>query len=203
MVHPRRPIVIRLIRRPRWASTLIMPVKPLPPWSQWRQACPTVCWAPLARPASMRINETRALRRPDQAWTVREVDRAWPTQVDAVAVDTRSMQVISQANFTDFPLVVKLIRWGIDAHMGILFGWINQVVLVLFGLSLTGMVVQGYTMWWRRRPAPGAHVATLTAAWRRVPAAGRVVLLVVAVALDWSLPVMGASFAVFLVVDVV
>lgn len=149
-----------------------------------------------------KIIEIRVPRRADQAWTVREVDRAWPTQVDAVAIDGRSMQVVGESKFADFPIVAKLIRWGIDAHMGILFGWINQLVLAAFGLSLAGMVVMGYAMWWRRRPAAGTQGATLTDAWRRLPAVGRAIAVITAVVLGWSLPVMGASLAGFVLVDV-
>src|SRR5690606_41351162 len=54
----------------------------------------------------------------DRAWTVTEVDRSWPTQVDAVAVDPRSLAVTDRIRFEDFPLAAKLTRWGIDAHMG-------------------------------------------------------------------------------------
>ncbi len=146
--------------------------------------------------------EIRAPKRADQAWTVREVDRAWPTQVDAVAIDARSMQVVSQARFADFPVVAKLIRWGIDAHMGILFGLPNQLVLAAFGLSLAAMVVMGYIMWWRRRPAAGTRGATLTDAWRRLSWIGRGVTVALAIVLGWSMPVMGVSLAAFVLVDV-
>lgn len=61
----------------------------------------------------------------DRAWTVTEIDRSWPTQVDAVAIDPHSLQVVDKIVFADFPLVAKLTRWGIDAHMGVLFGLPN------------------------------------------------------------------------------
>ena len=79
--------------------------------------------------------------------------------------------------FDTFPLIAKLTRWGIDAHMGILFGLPNQLLLAAFGLGLCLMIVLGYRMWWSRRPAAGAQhpVQTLVAVWlalscRRVPA---------------------------------
>jgi len=146
--------------------------------------------------------EIRVPRRADQAWTVREVDRAWPTQVDAVAIDACSMQVVSHARFAEFPMVAKLIRWGIDAHMGILFGLANQLILAAFGLSLAAMVVMGYIMWWRRRPAAGTHGATLTDAWRSLSWIGRSLVVILAIVLGWSLPVMGVSLAAFVLVDV-
>jgi uncharacterized iron-regulated membrane protein len=145
--------------------------------------------------------EIRPPRKVDQAWTVREVDRAWPTQVDTVAIDGRDMSIVSRADFASFPLVAKLIRWGIDAHMGILFGWVNQLLMAAFGIALSVMIVLGYAMWWRRRPAPGAPVLTVSQAWRRLPAAQRWAALLLALALGWTLPLMGVSLLAFMLVD--
>jgi uncharacterized iron-regulated membrane protein len=66
--------------------------------------------------------EIRPAKTRDRAWTVTEIDRSWPTQVDAVAVDPHTMQVLDRTRFEDFPLMAKLTRWGVDFHMGILFG---------------------------------------------------------------------------------
>ncbi len=65
-----------------------------------------------------------------------EIDRRWPTQVDAVAIDGATMQVVDRTRFADFPLMAKLTRWGVDFHMGILFGLANQLLLVGFGCAL-------------------------------------------------------------------
>jgi uncharacterized iron-regulated membrane protein len=146
--------------------------------------------------------EIRPPRKADQAWTVREVDRAWPTQVDTVAIDGRDMSIVSRADFASFPLVAKLIRWGIDAHMGILFGWVNQLLMAAFGIALSVMIVLGYAMWWRRRPAPGAPVLTVSQAWRRLPAGQRWAALLLALVAGWALPLMGLSLLAFMLVDV-
>lgn len=146
--------------------------------------------------------EIRPPRKPDQAWSVREVDRAWPTQVDTVAIDADRMRITSRADFADFPLIAKLIRWGVDAHMGILFGLANQILMAAFGLALTTMIVLGYVMWWRRRPAAGSGLAPLSEAFLRLPPALRAGVLALAAALGASLPLMGISLALFLVIDV-
>lgn len=146
--------------------------------------------------------EIRVPRRPDQAWVVREVDRAWPTQVDAVAIDGRDMSIVSRADFAGFPLVAKLIRWGIDAHMGILFGVMNQFIMAACGIALTGMIVLGYAMWWRRRPQAGAGLSTVTRAWLQLPRAQRLAAAVIAAVLGWCLPLLGASLLLFMLVDV-
>ncbi|MBB1174863.1 PepSY-associated TM helix domain-containing protein, partial [Klebsiella pneumoniae] len=77
--------------------------------------------------------ELRQPKGEGKAWTVTEVDRSWPTQVDAVAIAPQSFAVVDQVRFGTFPLIAKLTRWGIDAHMGILFGLPNQLLLAAFG----------------------------------------------------------------------
>lgn len=146
--------------------------------------------------------EIRPPRGAGQAWMVREVDRSWPTQVDTIAVDPTTYAITSRADFDTFPLIAKLIRWGVDMHMGILFGWPNQLLMAAIGIALTTMIVLGYRMWWLRRPAAGATGQTLTHAWRELSWPGRIGVAAIALALGWSLPVMGVSLAVFLVIDV-
>lgn len=122
-----------------------------------------------ARKAGIDANklEIRPASTSDRAWTVTEIDRSWPTQVDAVAVDPNTMQVIDSTRFEDFPLMAKLTRWGVDFHMGILFGLVNQLLLVAFGLALCVLIIWGYRMWWMRRPARSAAnpVQTLCQSW--------------------------------------
>ncbi|MFH4175747.1 PepSY-associated TM helix domain-containing protein, partial [Acinetobacter baumannii] len=65
----------------------------------------------------------------NQAWTVTELQRKWPTQADSVAIDIHQHKVIDKLAFKDYSLFAKLTRWGVDAHIGVLFGWVNQLVL--------------------------------------------------------------------------
>ncbi|RBP80538.1 PepSY domain-containing protein [Marinomonas rhizomae] len=137
----------------------------------------------------------------DKAWFVREIDRSWPTQVDSVAIDANTMTVTSRADFATFPIVAKLIRWGIDAHMGILFGVVNQIILTAFGLSLCFMIIWGYRMWWIRRPQAGSTSKPLLQAWARMSTSKKWVTSLIAIALGFSLPVMGVSLLAFLFID--
>ncbi|MFM2481007.1 PepSY-associated TM helix domain-containing protein [Celerinatantimonas sp. YJH-8] len=140
---------------------------------------------------------------PNKAWLVREIDRSWPTQVDSVAVDARRMVVTSRADFANFPLIAKLIRWGIDAHMGVLFGLPNQLVLGAFGLTLCMMIIWGYRMWWKRRPPAGAPARTLLQTWLAMPLFYRGITIIVAILLGMGMPVMGISLLFFIVIDTV
>ncbi|WP_462379670.1 PepSY-associated TM helix domain-containing protein [Pseudomonas sp. Marseille-QA0892] len=144
--------------------------------------------------------EVRPPRTAGQAWTVSEIDRRWPTRVDAVSVDPRHLTVLDHVRFADYPLAAKLTRWGIDLHMGVLFGFANQLILSVFALGLVAMTVWGYLMWWRRRPSMSTYRGPLRTFMALTPVT-RLCVGVVAVALGYALPVLGASLVLFLLVD--
>lgn len=148
--------------------------------------------------------EIRPARSADKAWTVTEIDRAWPTHVDTAAVDPDSFIVIDRIHFSDFPLIAKLTHWGIDAHMGVLFGLPNQLLLAAFGFGLCAMIVLGYRMWWLRRPAIATAnpAQTLSEAWLSLSMPWRTGVALAAVLLGYCLPVMGVSLALFTAVDI-
>jgi uncharacterized iron-regulated membrane protein len=133
--------------------------------------------------------EIRPAKTADRAWTVTEIDRSWPTQVDAVAVDPHTMQVLDRTRFEDFPLMAKLTRWGVDFHMGILFGW--QISCCwLRSASPCVLIIWGYRMWWMRRPAQSAvsPVQTLCQSWLALSVWGRGVTVLISVLLGLALP---------------
>ncbi|MHA6796784.1 PepSY-associated TM helix domain-containing protein [Pseudonocardia bannensis] len=139
---------------------------------------------------------------PGAAWTVTEIQRSWPTQVDAVAIDAGSGAVVDQVRFADYPVMAKLARWGIDAHMGVLFGWVNQLLLVAFGLGLITTIVLGYRMWWRRRPTRGrGGRAVPRGQFRRASQPVGFVAVLAAVVVGWFAPLFGISLLAFLAVD--
>ncbi|NKE57744.1 PepSY domain-containing protein [Lentzea sp. PSKA42] len=136
---------------------------------------------------------------PGGAWKVAEIERGWPTQVDSVAV--HGGEVVSSVKFADYPFAAKLTRWGIDAHMGVLFGWPNQLVLLLLGGGLVALVVLGYRMWWKRRPTSGFGRPTPRGQWRKAPPVALVGLGVGTLVVGWFVPLLGVSLVVFLVID--
>lgn len=148
--------------------------------------------------------ELRQPKKQDQAWTVSEIDRRWPSQVDAVSINPTDFSVVDRVTFAHFPLVAKLTRWGVDAHMGVLFGLANQLILAFFGVGLCAMIVLGYRMWWIRRPAvPQLSPAqTLLAAWLAMPRYAQGTSLIVMLALGYALPVMGVSLLLLVLLDI-
>lgn len=157
----------------------------------------------LARESGIDSNhvEITPARNMDSAWVVSEIDHSWPTQVDTLAINPHSMQVTSRADFADFPLVAKLIRWGVDGHIGLLFGVPNQLILIAFGTSLCFMIIWGYRMWWLKRPPAGATPRTVLQAWVKLGFSSKIVLLMVALVLGYSLPLMGVTLVIFVLVD--
>ncbi|AHL74645.1 membrane protein [Stutzerimonas stutzeri] len=133
---------------------------------------------------------------PDRAWTVTEIDRSWPTQVDAVAVDPRSLRITDRIDFATFPLAAKLTRWGIDAHMGSLFGLANQLLLAITALGLATLVAVGYVMGLRRVTARRVGLVQSLAA---LPPVTRLVTVALAMLFGICLPVLGVSLLLFLI----
>lgn len=138
------------------------------------------------------------------AWTVAEIDRSWPTQVDTVAVDPVTGQVSDQVRFAEYGLMAKLAQWGVAAHMGVLFGVANQIVLTAVALGLAAMVVWGYLMWWRRRPTRATGMTFGSAprgTLRQAPLPTVAAVTVAAVGLGVFFPLLGTSLVAFLILD--
>ncbi|MEU4323906.1 PepSY-associated TM helix domain-containing protein [Nonomuraea dietziae] len=134
-------------------------------------------------------------------YLVKEIDKSVPQRLDQVAVDANG-KVTAELRFADYPLAAKLARWGIDGHMGLLFGLANQVLLALLASGVITLIVLGYRMWWQRRPTRGFGRPYPRGGWRRAHGAVLAPLSLIAVAVGWFLPLMGISLAAFLVIDV-
>lgn len=139
---------------------------------------------------------------PNQAWIVEEIDRGWPTQVDSVAIDLQQQRVIDHVDFERFPLVAKLTRWGVDAHMGVLFGWPNQLLLVLFALGLCAAILMAYRAWWKTSNFKQSTIMfsqhSLTI-WQKGSMSQRIGLILLLGVTGLCLPIFGLSILVALV----
>ncbi|BBI48455.1 hypothetical protein HORIV_08760 [Vreelandella olivaria] len=114
-----------------------------------------------------------------------------------MALHPRSMAVTDQTDFATFPWAAKLTRWGIDLHMGVLFGVANQIVLALIAAGLVTLIVWGYLMAWRRlRAASGQRFPTVAEPFSQLPLSAKIGLLAGAIAVGLALPVLGASLAI-------
>lgn len=141
----------------------------------------------------------------DSAWVVQEIQRSFPTEVDAVAIDPDTMEITDRVDFSDYGLASKLARWGIDLHMGTMFGLANQIVLFVLAIGIASMVVWGYVMWWQRRPKHDSTrkfgVVPVRGALATAPWWALVAVALAAVGIGVFLPMVGISLLGFLTVD--
>lgn len=140
----------------------------------------------------------------DTAFTVAQTRQPWVMSNNTVAVDGATGEITDATWFADWPLAAKLTAWGIQLHMGLLFGVLNQLVLLGVAIALVTVIIRGYLMWWRRRPTR----ALVGRAPRRGALSGlsptaAVLVVAAAVGLGWFVPLLGWSLAAFLVVDVI
>ncbi|MEV6419115.1 PepSY domain-containing protein [Streptomyces sp. NPDC051662] len=138
-------------------------------------------------------------------YVVAQTDTQFPVRLDSVAVDPANGMVMDELRFADYPLLAKLTRFGIDAHMGLFLGVANQLALAALALSLILIICWGYRMWWLRRPTKDRKLSAGRAiprgAWRKVPLTVLLPLAVAVALIGWFLPLLGISLLVFLAVD--
>ncbi|KQR38146.1 PepSY-associated TM helix domain-containing protein [Microbacterium sp. Leaf159] len=138
------------------------------------------------------------------AWTVREIKTGFPTEADSLAIDGTTMQVVDRVDFADFPLTAKLASWGVNLHMGVMFGLANQIILFVIASALVSMTVLGYLMWWRRRPMRDSGRllgAPPPPALRAAPWWGIGVVATASVLIGLWLPLVGWTLLVFVAID--
>lgn len=139
------------------------------------------------------------------AWQAAENNRSWRSYYDSVTVDPTSGKIVDRVDFTDWPFMAKMSTWIISAHMGILFGLANQLILAALAIGLIIVIVNGYRMWWQRRPrgARGLRFGPGPArgAWRRIPTPALLAILAGTVFIGWFMPLLGVSLVAFLVLD--
>ncbi|QWC83860.1 PepSY domain-containing protein [Nocardioidaceae bacterium] len=138
-------------------------------------------------------------------YVVSQTDSTWPTRGDVTSIDPETGSVVDTVRFDSIPLMAKAASWGIDLHMGVLFGWVSAIAMFGLALALVAMIVTGYRAWWLRRPTRG-HALRMgrpvrRGAWRSLPPVGTAAVVVVALAVGWFLPVLGVSLLVFLAID--
>lgn len=140
-------------------------------------------------------------------YVVAQRDNQFPVRLDSVAVDPGTGLIMDELRFADYPLLAQLTRIGIDAHMGLTFGLVNQLLLAALALSLILIIVWGYRMWWQRRPTQdrtlGVGKPMARGAWRKVPLPVLLPLIAAAALVGWFVPLLGITLVAFLVLDTV
>ncbi|MCK0177305.1 PepSY domain-containing protein [Mycolicibacterium sp. F2034L] len=145
---------------------------------------------------------------PGEALSVTEIDKPYRWTTDAATVDPVDYTVTGQIDYwRDYSVIAKLADWGIRGHMGMLFGLLNQLLLLVVAVGLVTVIVRGYLMWWQRRPTRGSAWALgrapIRGAIRRLHPAAAAGIIGAAVAVGWFLPLLGLTLVGFVVVDAV
>jgi uncharacterized iron-regulated membrane protein len=143
---------------------------------------------------------------PGHGLTVTEIDKPYRMTTNAATVDPTHLTVTDAVDFArDYSVIAKLADWGIRAHMGVLFGLLNQVLLLGIAAALLTVMLRGYRMWWQRRPTRGSSWAVgrapVRGGLRRLPPVVIAGIVTVAVAVGWFLPLLGVTLAAFVAVD--
>jgi len=97
------------------------------------------------------------------AWTAKS-DSQDRVLRDQVTLDPATGAVLSRLNFSQRPLIDRLVGIGVAAHEGHLYGWLNQLVNLCTALGLMTLCISAVVLWWRRRPvgalgAPARNVS--------------------------------------------
>lgn len=136
-----------------------------------------------------------------QSWVVMEAREEWRTGKDTVAVDGASGDVVDHVHFADWPIAAKLTEWTINAHMGILFGWVNQLALAVVAIGLGAMIMRGYAMWFGRGRAGRPGRMPVPVRWRDIRPSVLATIVVALVAYSLVAPLFGVTLVLFAAVD--
>lgn len=133
-----------------------------------------------------------------EAWSAKEAREEWRTDMNAITVDGSNGQVVDEVRWADWPIMAKMAEWLINAHMGILFGWVNQVILAAVAVGLGAMIVWGWLMWFaRNRTAYRAGNLPRPVGWGHVPP----MFIVLCVLYSLIAPLFGLTLVLFLLGD--
>lgn len=130
-------------------------------------------------------------------WRIENYDRSQPQKRFVLILDAYSGANLFQSSWDDFPGLARATAVGIPFHRGE-FGWWNQALLLLVGISVIFSIISGYVMWLKRRKtgqisAPKIEVRHITAVpwW----------LCIISAALAYALPVFGISLLIFIALE--
>lgn len=125
-------------------------------------------------------------------WGARSDTQNRPQRV-SLTLDATSGAILQRQEFSQRPLLDRIIGTGTAAHEGQLFGWFNQLLGVLTALGLVTISLSAVKLWWSRRPDGTLGAPALLQA-RRLPLALPLLLVLFGV----LLPLFGASLVAVL-----
>jgi len=79
-------------------------------------------------------------------------------------IDPGTGRLLGNIGWTDYSPTAKAVEWGVMTHMGREYGLPNQLANLGVCLVLTGGILAGLTLWWKRRPRGELAAPTLSEA---------------------------------------
>ncbi|MGX1739720.1 PepSY-associated TM helix domain-containing protein [Corynebacterium flavescens] len=136
------------------------------------------------------------------AWVVKEARQPWRFSNDAVSIDGSTGAVVDKVEADQWPIAARLSNWMIQLHMGMLFGWINQLALAMVAAGLLAIICLGYRMWWMRGRDKGFGSLPTAGQWKKASPLARTVVVILLIAYSLLAPLFGLSLLAFVLVDV-
>ncbi|MGP5497183.1 PepSY-associated TM helix domain-containing protein [Corynebacterium flavescens] len=136
------------------------------------------------------------------AWVVKEARQPWRFSNDAISIDGSTGAVVDKVEASHWPLAARLSNWLIQLHMGMLFGWINQLALAMVAAGLLAIICLGYRMWWMRGRDKGFGSLPFAGQWKKTSPLARTVVVILLIAYSLLAPLFGLSLLAFLLIDV-
>jgi len=131
----------------------------------------------------------------DGPWTVKSDAQNRPLRT-TIMMDSHTGTVVSRENFDQRHILDRIVGFGVAAHEGQLFGWLNQLIGLATAMGLVLLSVSACVLWWRRR-----HVGVLGAPQPLTAPRWSFAVAAVILALALYLPAMAASLLLILVLE--
>jgi uncharacterized iron-regulated membrane protein len=111
-------------------------------------------------------------------------------------IDQYNGKVLADVRWADYSPVAKATELSVMLHEGKLFGWLNQLLILVVCLMILLGSVSGLVIWWKRRPQGGLGVPPLRHDLPRWKAA-----MAIMFALALAFPLVGASLVAVYLLD--
>ena len=128
-------------------------------------------------------------------WSAKSDTPNRPLRVN-LKLDPTTADIVERKEFSQRPLLDRIIGVGVAAHEGQLFGWFNQALGVFTALGVFLLGVSSVVMWWGRRPA-GTLGAPRTINKPKLPLYMGIIIGVLGI----FLPLLGASLMTILILE--
>jgi uncharacterized iron-regulated membrane protein len=128
-------------------------------------------------------------------WEVKSEAQNRPLR-SSITYDMVTGKELSRNGFAEKHVIDKAVAYGIAWHEGQLFGWVNQLIGLLTAIALMTLMISGFVMWRRQKPAGAIGAPPLPAVPARIKGVVAIALL-----LALLLPILAISLVILWAFD--